>query len=652
MPLGVLTVRSRLKTSLKKDARHKADLLRSAVSATLLAVLAAAGPASAEAIVDVTVPASATRATRPAVTIALRNPSTTIGRYRVTLDRDVQFSGSAVTGSKVDLLVDGKTVKTVVAGRGDRWFGTKVTMPDGDYTFTARAKAPNGTVSTSRPLRVRVAPPALIRLDELEPSEGFSITNVESDWTFERAAAAPAGDINCDGYADLYINRVPPRGKQVPAFVLFGRANGFPQPIRLNHIDALAGFDIVSPKGLGTAQTVQSIDDFDGDGCSDLALFYYSDGSSVPNHTVFLYGRKGGFPDSVNVDTLGALEAFRVSGDFYVDRLAAGDFNADGFSDVALSSPLSRGQGFGNGQGVTHVVFGRARPNEGHADLDALNGENGFRIIGVRGTRSGQALATVDGFGGEAIADLLIGAPDGQAPGRGAQIVFGQSDGFPATVQLVGDPAEGTGAVLGPDKGSKMFGSFASSAGDFNGDGFGDALIGTTDSAEGAYLVFGRNNPPTSAVVTELPAPSTVRLFHRDSYDFDLALTALGDVSGDGRDDIAIGMHSGHAVAGPLWTAGAVFVLNGRKKPIPPEIDLAFLTPDLGTLIVGSADSSGKNRMFGIGETVANAGDINGDGANDILLTVRSVGSESAKFGAIFVVYGKRPDDTSMPMSR
>lgn len=652
MPLGVLTVQSRLKTSLKKDARHKANLLRSAVSATLLAVLAAAGPASAEAIVDVTEPASASRAARPAVTIALRNPSTPVGRYRVTLDREIQFSGSAVTGSKVDLLVNGKTVTTVVARRADRWFGKKLTMPAGDYTFTARAKAPDGAVSTSRPLHIRVAPPALIRLDELEPSEGFSITDVESDWIQERAAVAPAGDINCDGYADLYINRVPPRGKQAPAFVLFGRAEGFPRAIRLKDIDALAGFEIVSPKVVGTAQTVKSIGDFDGDGCYDLALFYYSGGSSVPNHTVFLYGRKDGFPDSVNIDTLGSLEAFRVSGDFYVHRLAAGDFNADGFSDVALSSPDSRGEGYGNGQGVTHVVFGKSRPNDGHADLDVLNGKNGFRIIGVRGTRSGQALATVDGFGGEAIADLLIGAPDGQAPGRGAQIVFGQPDGFPATVQLVGDPAVGTGTVLGPRKGSKLFGKFASSAGDFNGDGFGDALIGTFDSTEGAYLVFGRDNPPSSAVVTELPAPSTVRLFRPDTYDFDLALTALGDVSGDGRDDIAIGIPSGHAVAGPFWTAGAVFVLNGRKKPIPPEIDLAFLTPDLGTLIVGAADTSGKNRMFGVGETVANAGDINGDGANDILLTVRSVGSESSKFGSIFVVYGKRPDDTSVPMSR
>jgi hypothetical protein len=613
-----------------------------AASAILLALLAVAGSPAAVSAVEVTGPVSATSAKRPAVTIDLRNPSTTVGRDRVTLDRDIELSGSAVTGSKVDLLVNGKVVKTVTAGRAGRWFGKKVSMPDGSYAFTARAKAPDGTVSTSRPLRIRVAAPALIRLDELKRSEGFSITSVAADRIFQRAAAAPAGDLNCDGYADLYINRVPPRGKTVPAYVLFGRAEGFPRGIPLDDIGTLAGFAIASPKGVGTAQTVQSLDDFDGDGCSDLALFYYSDGSGTPNQTVILYGRKDGFPNTVKLDTLSAGEAFRVTGDFYVHRLAAGDFNADGFSDVALSSPGSRGQGFGNGQGVTHVVFGQSRPNDGHADLDALNGENGFRIIGVRGTRSGQALATVDGFRGNGIADLLLGAPDGQAAGRGVQVLFGRPDGFPATVQLVGEPTEG--AVLGPVRGSKMLGSFASSAGDFNGDGFGDALVGTTDSAEGTYLVFGRENPPSSALVTALPAPSTVRLFYHDTYDRDLALASLGDVSGDGRDDIAIGIDSGNAIAGPFWSGGAVYILNGRKKPLPPALDLAFLTPDLGTLIVGPAKASGKKRMGGIGETVANAGDINGDGANDILLTVESVGSDSSGPGAIFVIYGKRSE--------
>jgi hypothetical protein len=627
--------------------RPLSGLWRSACTAALFAGFLAAGPGAASAN-DGEGSAPAGRQTDSrGVTLTLQNTSGLVGRYRVVLESKVSVRGVAEPGSRVKIFLNGKVAAEVTAARAGR-FAKEFKLEQGFYVITARAKAPDGDASTSGTLRIQVAPPALIRLDELKPSEGFSITRVPDDRIFGRAAAAPAGDINCDGYADLYVNRVPDGRKQLPAFVLFGRADGFPRPIPYNDIGKFAGFEIVSPKGIGTAQTVHSIDDIDGDGCSDLALFYYSDGTSVPNHTVLLYGRKEGFPDKLNVDTLGALEAFRVSGDFFVHRFAAGDFNADGFSDVALSSPGARGKGFGNEQGLTHVVFGQSRPNDGHVDLDALNGENGFRIIGVRGSRSGSSLATVDGFDGDDISDLLIGAPDGTAPGRGAQILFGQPDGFPATVQLVANPDAGT--VIGPAKGAKMFGAFASSGGDFNGDGFGDVLVGTTDTDEGAYIVFGRDNPPSSAVVTALPAPSSVRLYYPDLYGDELALASLGDASGDGRDDIAIGVPEARAAAGPFWVGGAVFVLHGRKKPLPAELNLAFLTPDLGSMFVGPTDAFGRNGMFGIGKTVANAGDVNGDGVDDLLLAVENVGSESSSFGSVFVIYGKRPDEISMPM--
>jgi hypothetical protein len=611
----------------------------------LLAAFCFIGQARAVEIGEGSGTASASRAEKPAVTIGLRNPSTTVGRYRVSLDKLLDVSGSAETGSQIEVLVDGSVVAEALAGRSGRWFAKKIAVTPGLHTVAARATAPDGAVDTSRPLRVRVAPPALIRLDELKQNEGFSISRVPTD-RFNHATAAAAGDINCDGFADLYVNALPDGGKVDGAFVLFGRADGFPRDMPLGELGDQAGFRIIAPKGAIMGQSVAH-GDFDGDGCSDLAVYSDFDSSSQPREAIIIYGRQEGFPDSLRLDTLDATTSFRINMEFYGDRFAAGDFDDDGISDLAIASPYARGKGFGNGQGVTNVVYGRPRPNDGVIDIRDLDGENGFQIIGVRASRSGRSLATVESFGGSGAADLLLGAPDGKTPGRGAQVLYGQPSGFPQTVQLTAEPLGGI--ALGPAPKLTGFGDSASSAGDFNGDRSGDALIGTTDSGQGVFLVFGRKNPPSSAVVTELPTPSTVRLFHPNAYEYDLALAALGDFSGDGRDDVAIGIESAKAVAGPFWAGGAVFVLNGRKKPLPEELNLEFLTPDFGSVIVGPADAFGKNGMYGIGKTVANAGDVNGDGGNDMLVTVDSTGSESSQFGAIFVVYGKKPDDSTAP---
>lgn len=578
------------------------------------------------------------------VTLTLGNKSGIVGRYRVVLEDTVSMSGFARAGSKIQIFMNGKIVAETTATSAGR-FGKTFKLEPGTFVFTARAKAPGGAVSTSGNLRVQVAPPALLRLDALKPSEGFAITDVRFDRVYGRKVVAPAGDINCDGYADLYVNRFTNDGKIQPAAVLFGREGGFSGKIPIAALAKFGGFEIVAPKGAGPAFSAQAIHDFDGDGCSDLALHYDFETFRTPGQTVVLYGRAQGFPASVRVDALTADEAFLITGDFSVHRQTAGDFNADSLTDLALGSPYARGKGFGNDQGVTHVVFGQPRPNDGHIDLASLDGENGFRVIGVRGSNSGRALATLAGFSGNGIDDLLIGAPEGQTPGHGVQILYGRPDDFPPVVQLVAKPDEGT--ALGPDKGANNFGVAASSAGDFNGDGFADALIGTGEGLKDAdvFLVFGRQDPPSAAVVSDLPSPATVRFSFRETREF--AFASLGDVTGDGRDDIAVGMDRGSAVSGPFWTGGAVFILNGQKKPLPSSVNLAFLPPDLGTLIVGPLKPFDGEGMFGIGETVANAGDVNGDGVNDILLTVESIGRDSSPKGAIYVVYGRRPAEAA-----
>jgi len=176
-------------------------------------------------------------------------------------------------------------------------------------------------------------------------------------------------------------------------------------------------------------------------------------------------------------------------------------------------------------------------------------------------------------------------------------VVFGRDQGFPATIDLATD----AGLIIQGAAPRDYSGSSVSGAGDIDGDGIDDLIIGTRGGGA-SYVVFG----------TDQRFPATIDL----ATDADLAIqgagasvSGAGDVDGDGIDDLIIG--APRADPNGRNFAGASYVIFGRDQGFPPTIDLAG---DADLIIQGASayDFSGSS--------VSGTGDVNGDGIDDLII--------------------------------
>ena len=164
------------------------------------------------------------------------------------------------------------------------------------------------------------------------------------------------------------------------------------------------------------------------------------------------------------------MSAYSVSG--------AGDVNGDGFADVIVGA--ARADANGNSSGESYVVFGKASGFAANIALSSLDGTTGFRIQGIEALDySGRVVSGAGDVNGDGIDDLIISSPEenlGSDPGE-AYVVFGNASGFDATLDL-GDLDGTNGFQLNGIDNSDRTGFSISAAGDVNGDGIGDLIIG------------------------------------------------------------------------------------------------------------------------------------------------------------------------------
>ncbi len=290
---------------------------------------------------------------------------------------------------------------------------------------------------------------------------------------------------------------------------------------------------------------------------------------------------------------------------------SAGDVNSDGYDDIILGAPGS--QLNGTDSGAAYLVLG---PTSGTIDLanaDAtLLGEDGGDWAGS--SVSGAGDVNADGYD-----DVLIGAPSVyvDAPGMGlysgrAYVVFGPISG---TVDL----SDADVMLLSEDGGSTT-GNAVSEAGDVNGDGYDDILVGASSydspgmaSNGAAYIVFG-------PLYGDLDLSSAYALIGTDDNDYaGRAVSGAGDVDADGYDDVLVGA-SGSDLGGT--EAGAAFLVRG-----PVSLDISLAAAD--ATFVGESDYSNA------GTTVAGAGDVNADGYDDVLFGAYFHGT-----GAVYLFHG------------
>lgn len=347
-----------------------------------------------------------------------------------------------------------------------------------------------------------VFPPSF-NLTQLNGSNGFTISGIVSNGNL--AYPSTAGDINKDGINDLIVGANNGNGV---SYVIFGSLNVFPASFNLTNLNGSNGFTVPGLLNSGLGYSPRAAGDVNNDGISDIIVGAQNTNSNL-GATYVIFGNRAGFPVSFDLNSLNGSNGFTIPGiipNGYLGHSVstAGDINADGISDIVISADTA-----GLGLGASYVIFGSPNGFAPFFNLSDLNGTNGFSIADVEvRAQLGFSVNTAGDINGDGISDVVLGATgEFSATGLGkAYVIFGSRSNFPASFNLTQLDGSNGFTVLGGNH--SFLGGSVSSAGDINGDGISDLVVGASGLNPNlgvSYVIFGKNTSFSKATPTPTP---------------------------------------------------------------------------------------------------------------------------------------------------
>lgn len=475
--------------------------------------------------------------------------------------------------------------------------------------------------------------PATVRGEGAPPgltggSLTFSNASFAGENLYDEAgrSIASAGDVNGDGYDDLLIGAPEYNSRQGRAYLYLGGIEGWRINDNLGNADAIYTGEATQDQA---GFSVSGAGDVNNDGYDDMLI------SSPGISRVYLVLGSAS-PAGASLGTADAMYDGENSGSYGCASVAgAGDVNGDGHDDILIGD-----YAYNSNQGRSYIILGSASPSDtalGSADAiytgEAAGDSAGFSVagvgdvdgdyfadflIGAQGFNSNQGRAylilgsgslfstnlasadaiytgestsdyagnSVAGAGdvnGDGLADLIIGAygndDGGSAAGR-AYLVLGNAN-------LGNIALSDADAIYTGESANNYAGNSVAGAGDVNGDGYSDLLIGANgynSDAGGAYLILGSASPISSSL-----SVAEARYTGENDYDYaGLPVAAAGDVNGDGLSDLLIGATQ---YQGGSTRIGKVYLIFSDYAP-PTETRTQLFKTNLAGLPSSSPEES------------------------------------------------------------
>ncbi len=410
------------------------------------------------------------------------------------------------------------------------------------------------------------------------------------DWTAESNQAlayfgwsvSTAGDVNGDGYSDVIVGAtmyVNDQNREGRAFVYHGSSSG---------LSLTANWTAESDQdGSEYGYSVTTAGDVNGDGYSDVIVGarWYDNGQPNEGRTFVYYGSASGLSATANW----TAESDQANAEFGFSVSTLGDINGDGFSDVIVGAPYYDGN-----RGAVFIYHGSAAGLPAAANKMAL---------GQTSSLFGYSVSTAGDVDGNGYSDGIVAMPS---------FFTGGSAAFVYRCNALGWPPGPSWQLLITHNVYTV-----STAGDVNGDGYSDVIIGAKNyNSKGAAFVYhglAFGTPATAAWIVESD---------QDGAEFGCSVSTAGDVNGDGYSDVIVGAR---LYDNGQFNEGSAFVYHGSAS-------------GLSTSASWTAES---DQLFGyFGSAVSMAGDVNGDGYSDVIVGTSHYNNGQTDEGRAFVYHG------------